>query len=86
MFPIVASNHQLDALVSVRGARADGADIERAIRRHCRDLGASQSTTTGAINFALKEHGSTLQAIRAGNRRADQLHHRAHLGAPPTPA
>ena len=86
MLPLVISDRHLDALLSVRGLRADGADIERGVRAHCTRLGASESTTTAAINWALREHGSTLDAVRAGNRRADQLHQRSLAHRHPTPA
>lgn len=86
MLPIVASNQQLDALLTVRGLRADGADVERGVRAHCARIGASESTTTAAINWALREHGSTLDAVRAGQRRADQLHQRSLTRRHPSPA
>jgi hypothetical protein len=47
------------------------------VRRHCLRHGYDASTTTGAIAWALKAPGSTLQQVAAGNRRADQLHDRA---------
>lgn len=71
---------------SVRTTRPDAADIERAVRRYARNLGASDSDAQAAVNTALRAAGDELAAIRAGRRRADQLHHRARERAVPTPA
>lgn len=74
------------ALLSPRPLRADGADVERAVRAHCTRLGASESTTVAACSFALRAAGTTLAAIRVGRQRADQLHARVLSSTPPTPA
>jgi hypothetical protein len=58
-------------------ATDQGAHVATAVRRHCLRHGYDASTTTGAIAWALKAPGSTLQQVAAGNRRADQLHDRA---------
>jgi hypothetical protein len=74
-------------LTGVRATRRDdAAEIEAAVRRHCRDLGASTSTTVAAVNLALRQAGDTLSAIRAGRHRAEQLHARAQFLTPPIKA
>jgi len=71
--------HSLSALLashtamSAKPSRADAHDIAKAVAHHCRIVGCDESNTIAAVAWALKEPGCTLAAIRAGNRRADQL-------------
>lgn len=51
----------------------DGHDVARAVLRHCRHLRCDESNTLGAVAFALRSPGHTLERIRAGKRRAEQL-------------
>lgn len=82
-FPHALPNH----LTGVRATqRADAHEVEAAVRRHCRDLGATTSTTIAAVNLALRQAGDTLSAIRAGRHRAEQLHARAQFLTPPIKA
>jgi hypothetical protein len=83
-----AFTHSLpNHLTGVRATkRTDAHEVEAAVRRHCRDLRATTSTTVAAVNLALRQAGDTLSAIRAGNRRAEQLHARDRFLTPPIKA
>jgi hypothetical protein len=50
--------------------------ITKAVRAHCRVIGCDESNTVAAVAWALRDAGHTLAAVRAGNRRADQLRQR----------
>lgn len=62
--------------------RADAAEITAAVKRYCARLHANASETVAAINFALRQGGDTLSAIRAGRQRAAQLQWRRTHTAP----
>ena len=51
-------------------------DIAVGVRRHCLAIGCNTSNTQAAIAWALKSPGHTLQAIREGRKRAEQLRDR----------
>lgn len=57
-------------------SRADAHDIAAAVVRHCRRIGCDESNTRGAVATALRAPGHTLEAIRAGKKRAEQLRYR----------
>lgn len=57
--------------------RKDATEVEAAVRRYCREIEATSSTTVAAVNLALRQATDTLSAIRAGRHRAEQLHARA---------
>ncbi|MCG2605015.1 MAG: hypothetical protein KBO60_18300 [Achromobacter sp.] len=73
-----------DALTSPRpGQRADETEVTAAVKRYCAQLHASTSDTVAAINWALRQGGDTLSAIRAGRQRAAQLNwKRTHSNQP----
>ncbi len=64
------------AIGRVRPTRADDAEVTKAVRRHAHAIGCDASNTQAAIAWALRSPGHTLQAIREGRRRAEQLRHR----------
>lgn len=64
--------------------RADAAEIDRAVRKYCADLRLNASDTAAAIAWALRSGSHTLQAIREGRARAQQLHWRRNHITPPT--
>lgn len=64
-------------------ARADGDDVARAVALHCRRVGCDQSNTLAAVTWALRAPGTTLEAIRAGRKRAEQLLARQAPDSPP---
>lgn len=53
--------------------RKDAADIAVAVRRYAQTIGCDASNTQAAIAWALRSSAHTLQAIRDGRRRAEQL-------------
>ncbi|WP_414616608.1 hypothetical protein [Stenotrophomonas muris] len=53
--------------------RKDAADIAIAVRRYAQAIGCDASNTQAAIAWALRSSAHTLQAIRDGRRRAEQL-------------
>lgn len=57
-------------------SRVDGHDIARAVVRYCRHLDCDESNTLAAVAFALRSPGHTLECIRAGKKRAEQLRFR----------
>lgn len=68
-------------------ARTDAAaDVTVAVRRYAHGIGCDASNTQAAIAWALRSSGHTLQAVRDGRRRADQLRERQSdaLAAPLT--
>ena len=74
-------------LLTAKPTRPDADDIVKPVARYCRLLGCDESNTIGAIAWALREPGSnTLAAVRAGKKRADQLHFRQRPPSPPIPA
>jgi hypothetical protein len=67
-------------------ARPDAADVTVAVRRYAHSIGCDASNTQAAIAWALRSGGHTLQAVRSGRHRADQLRDRqrdAHAAAQP---
>jgi len=76
------------AVLTEKPTRSDANDIARAVYRHCQLIGCDESNTIAALAWALKDSGHTLAAIRAGNKRADQLRHRQlqHPTHPPISA
>jgi hypothetical protein len=64
-------------------ARPDAADVAAAVARHCRRIGCDQSNTTAAVSWALRAPGDTLNAVREGRKRAEQLLARQPPGTPP---
>lgn len=73
-----------EALTAPRPSkRADEPEITAAVKRHCAQLHANTSDTVAAINWALRQGGDTLSAIRAGRQRAAQLNwKRTHSNQP----
>lgn len=61
------------ASIAQKPERPDAHDIAKAVRSHCRVIGCNDSNTIAAVAWALKDPGHTLAAVRAGNKRADQL-------------
>lgn len=55
------------------GSRADDVEVTKAVRRHAHAIGCDSSNTQAAIAWALRSPGHTLQAVREGRRRAEQL-------------
>ena len=53
--------------------RADTAEVTKAVRRYAHAIGCDASNTQAAIAWSLRSPGHTLQAIREGRRRAEQL-------------
>lgn len=75
------------ALCAIRpNTRADAADVTAGVLKYCRQLRANASDTVAAINAALRTGGDTMSAVRAGRRRAAQLHERSTHSHPPTKA
>ena len=74
-----------ETILREKPKRTDANDITRAVSRHCRIIGCDDSNTIASIAWALKAPGSTIDAVRAGNKRADQLRWRQRP-ALPTPA
>lgn len=71
------------ALLPPRAAeRPDAEDIVAGVKRYCAQLHATATETVAAINFALRQGGDTLSAIRAGRQRAAQLQWRRTHSAP----
>lgn len=64
-------------------ARPDAQDVAIAVARHCRRIGCDQSNTTAAVSWALRAPGDTLNAIRSGRQRAEQLLARQSRETPP---
>ena len=73
-----------DALTTPRPSqRVDEAEVTAAVKRYCAQLHANTSDTVAAINWALRQGGDTLSAIRAGRQRAAQLNwKRTHSNQP----
>lgn len=87
MFAATFSHPLPNHLTGIRATqRVDAHEVELAVRRHCRTLGATSSTTVAAVNLALRQAGDTLSAVRAGRDRAEQLHARAQFLTPPIKA
>jgi hypothetical protein len=79
---LTAANDTASLVAARPGDRQDQTEIELALRKYCRDIHTNASTTVAAINWALRQGGDTLSAIRAGRQRAAQLHWRAtHLSS-----
>lgn len=53
--------------------RSNSADVAVAVRAYAQNLGCDDSNVRAAIAWALRAPGHTLQAIRDGRGRADQL-------------
>jgi hypothetical protein len=64
--------------------RTDAAEVDRAVRKYCADLRLNASDTAAAIAWALRSGSHTLQAIREGRARAQQLHWRRNHPTSPT--
>lgn len=79
--------NETPALCSIRPTqRTDASEVTTGVLKYCRTLRANASDTVAAINAALRAGGDTLSAIRAGRRRAAQLHERSSHFRPPTKA
>ncbi|HDS1834353.1 TPA: hypothetical protein QEM98_000438 [Stenotrophomonas maltophilia] len=61
------------AAVRAMPTRADDAEVTKAVRRYAHAIGCDASNTQAAIAWSLRSPGHTLQAIREGRRRAEQL-------------
>jgi hypothetical protein len=59
--------------------RSNSADVAVAVRAYAQKLGCDDSNIRAAIAWALRAPGHTLQAIREGRNRADQLRARQPL-------
>ena len=66
--------------------RTDATEIDRAVRKYCADLRLNASDTAAAIACALRSGSHTLQAIREGRARAQQLLWRRNHSTPTTKA
>lgn len=64
--------------------RTDAPEIDRAVRKYCADLRLNASDTAAAIAWALRSGSHTLQAIREGRTRAQQLLWRRNQPTSPT--
>ena len=60
-------------VVGHTSSRSDAAEVTKAVRRHAQAIGCDSSNTRAAIAWALRSPGHTLQAVREGRHRAEQL-------------
>lgn len=72
----------LDQALQRQEKRADSHEVAKAVRRRAQQIGCDASNTQAAIAWALRSPGHTLQAVRQGYVRAEQLRARQR---PPTP-
>lgn len=68
VLPQPAANHT--------SRRSDATEVIKVVRRYAHTIGCDPSNTQAAIAWALRSPGHTLQAVREGRRRADQLRRR----------
>ena len=56
-----------------QSTHVNATDVTVAVRRYAQKIGCDSSNTQAAIQWALRAPGHTLDAVRDGRRRADQL-------------
>lgn len=64
--------HRADGVV-IGSTRTDATEVTKVVRRYAQTIGCDASNTQAAIAWALRSSAQTLQAIRDGHRRAEQL-------------
>lgn len=64
--------HRAEGVI-VGSTRLDATEVTKVVRRYAQTIGCDASNTQAAIAWALRSSAHTLQAIRDGHRRAEQL-------------